>query len=146
MKPYRQRHHHRHCLHHQKTWAWLELPEIKYFGWFLNKILKELFFPNFGNTLCKLFFWDFGKGALSSGPLSLSSELSGRFSLGIFDTVCSPSSAMFTLSKLFFSQKVVQYFKRLRSQITSTTCLENFSQRQCLRKGPKSLHFVLGLD
>ena len=65
---------------------------------------RTIFSLNFGNTLCKLFFWDFGKGALSSGPLSLSSELSGRFSLGIFDTVCSPSSAMFTLSKLFFSQ------------------------------------------
>merc|ERR1719447_2419471 len=45
-----------------------------------------------GAALCKLFFCDLGKGARSSGPLSLSSELIGRFSFGIFGSGWLPSS------------------------------------------------------
>merc|ERR1719447_713615 len=45
-----------------------------------------------GASLCKLFFCDLGKGARSSGPLSLSSELIGRFSFGIFVSGLLPSS------------------------------------------------------
>ena len=103
---------------------------------------RTIFFPQFWQYLVQALFlglWQ-GRPVLRSTITVVWAEwalLLGHLWHSVLAKLCN----VYTFQIVLFT-KGCSIFQE--PQITSTTCLENFSQRQCLQKDPKSPHFVLG--